>query len=120
MLVKFEEIDLTESFIIKGKECSREYLRAILTALSGGESSKLKMLTLHGRKSKLAADLAKARERGLKVKVDLSLKTTVTGLTLTTMMKLTTMMTLTTMVIWTAMIALVMMMTMTWKILIRL
>ena len=70
MLVKFEEIDLTEGFIIKGKERSREYLRAILTALPAGESSKLKMLTLHGRKSKLAADLAKARERGLNVKVE--------------------------------------------------
>ena len=31
MLVKFEEIDLTEGFIIKGKERSREYLRAINT-----------------------------------------------------------------------------------------
>ena len=70
MLVQFEQIDLTEGFIIKGKERSREYLRAILTALSAGETSKLKMLTLHGRKSKLAADLAKARERGLKVKVE--------------------------------------------------
>ena len=70
MLVQFEQIDLTEGFIIKGKERSREYLRAILTALSAGETSKLKILTLHGRKSKLAADLAKTRERGLKVKVE--------------------------------------------------
>ena len=69
LLVKFEEVDLSEGFILKGKERVKEYLRAILTALKPGESSKLKMLRLHGSKSKLAADLVEARERGLKVKV---------------------------------------------------
>ena len=68
-LVKFEEIDLTEGFIIKGKERSREYLRAILAALPG-EGSKLKILTLHGCKKKLGTDLTEARERGLTVKVE--------------------------------------------------
>ena len=68
-LVKFEEIDLTEGFILKGKERSREYLRAILSALPG-EGSKLKILTLRGCKNKLGADLTEAREKGLTVKVE--------------------------------------------------
>ena len=69
VLVKFEEIDLTQGFILKGKERTKDYLRAILTALPG-EGSKLKILTLHGNKRNLSADLAEARGVGLKVKVE--------------------------------------------------
>ena len=69
ILVKFQEIDLTEDFIPHGNERARVILMAILRALPG-ESSKLKILTLHGDKKNHTAALAEARDAGVTVNME--------------------------------------------------
>ena len=69
ILVKFEEIVLTEDFIYFDNKRAKRALRAILRALPG-ESSKLKILTLPGDEKKHTAALAEAREAGVTVNME--------------------------------------------------
>ena len=69
ILVKFEEIVLTEGFICYSSERTRAILRAILKALPEN-SSKLKILTLHGDEKNHTAELAEAREAGVTVNME--------------------------------------------------
>ena len=69
ILVKFEEIDLSEGFIPFGNKCVKATMRAILRALPG-ESSKLKILTMHCDDKKNTAALAEAKEAGVTAKME--------------------------------------------------
>ena len=97
ILVKFEEIVLTEGFICYSSERTRAILRAILRALPG-DSSKLKILTLHGDEKNHTAELAEAREAGVTVNMETNIdgdsepQTKTVALMMMIMMTTTTMM----------------------------
>ena len=67
-LVKFEQIDFTEGFILCDTKTSKAILMAILAVLPG-EDSKLKVLILDGDENKLSTALAEAREAGVRVQM---------------------------------------------------